>query len=190
MLSPLLARAYIMRGGDRMLRMGYREVKVAPGFRLITTTRMSAPPPHHDDMPELLQAKIEVSALHAASFPSQEWTQMRTFVHHVRLHAHKPGVHLAGMPDVAAEVARQVAIIDCAVTAAGVTAQLAGMVVRTEQPALAAQLMTFRADTHAQHKLQVNSMHLVTEETSVQCVSSAYQCFWYVLDASDRGVRF
>ena len=43
MLSPLLARAYIMRGGARMLRLRGREVKVAPGFRMVITTRMSAP---------------------------------------------------------------------------------------------------------------------------------------------------
>ena len=61
-----MARAYIMRGGDRMLRMGNREVKVALGFHLITTARMSAPSPHHDVMPELLQVKIGVLTLHAA----------------------------------------------------------------------------------------------------------------------------
>ena len=66
MVSPLLAHAYIMRGGDRMLRMGSREVKVAPGFRLILTTRMSAPSPHHDAMPEPLQVKIRGCTLQAA----------------------------------------------------------------------------------------------------------------------------
>ena len=72
-------------------------------------------------------------------------------------------MHLAGMSDVAAEVASQVAVINCAVTSEGLTAQLAGMVLHTEQPALAAQLMAFRADTHAQQHLQVNSIQVVPE---------------------------
>ena len=86
--------------------------------------------------------------------------QLRTCFHHGRLHAQEPGVHRAGMPDVATEVASQVAIINCAVTAAGVTAQLEGMVVHTEQPALAAQLTAFRADTHAQQQLQANPCNM------------------------------
>ena len=49
-----------------MLRMGNREVKVALGFHLITTTRMSAPSPHHGVMPEMLQVKLGVLTLHAA----------------------------------------------------------------------------------------------------------------------------
>lgn len=155
MLSPLLARTYIMRGGDRMLRMGSREVKVAPRFRLVITTRISAPSLGHDPVPETLQNKARVRI--TCSMISM--SRLHNYAHSLPprpLHAQEPGVHLAGIPDVSAEVASQLAIINCAVTAAGLTAQLEGLIVHTEQPALAAQLTTFRARTHAEQHLQVS----------------------------------
>ncbi len=63
----------------------------------------------------------------------------------------------AGDPALPAGVVGQLAVIDCAVTPAALTAQLAAALVRAEQPALAAHQGGFAADvvtlTHAQARL-------------------------------------
>lgn len=61
----------------------------------------------------------------------------------------------AGNPFFSAELVGQVAVVNCQVTAAGLTAQLAAAVVRAEQPTLAAQQSDLVAAIAARRRQQV-----------------------------------
>lgn len=61
----------------------------------------------------------------------------------------------AGNPFFSAELVGQVAVVNCQVTAAGLTAQLAAAVVRAEQPTLAAQQSDLVAAIAAGRRQQV-----------------------------------
>ena len=62
----------------------------------------------------------------------------------------------AGNPFFSAELVGQVAVVNCQVTAAGLTAQLAAAVVRAEQPTLAAQQSDLVAAIAAGRRQQVH----------------------------------
>ncbi len=74
----------------------------------------------------------------------------------------------AGNPFFSAELVGQVAVVDCQVTAAGLTAQLAAAVVRAEQPTLAAQQSELVAAIGAGRRQQVHHSWGVLEEEALQ----------------------
>lgn len=146
-LGPLLARAFVVRGKARMLRMLHREVEVAPGFRLALTTNLGAAKHTCSHLLGRRWRELVLACAHASVAGSSEFK--------IQLINNAADT---GNPFFSAELVGQVTVVDCQVTAAGLTAQLAAAVVRAEQPTLAAQQSDLVGDITAGRRQQVRRL--------------------------------